>query len=1361
MRAELEPRRADLDDASRDVLVLDADSSQQEAIEAVRSGSHLVVHGPPGTGKSQTIANLIATLAADGRRVLFVAEKRAAIDAVVGRLERVGLGDLVLDLHAGAHGRRRVARELVDGLDRIADTGALPTRGVPAPADVSRVVSADAVRRATAEQLAGHVGALHERREPWGVSLYDVQEAVSAFAALPTPPRSRVRLHGEALAALDREGTAAAAAAVTTVASLADWDGAGASDPWFGAGIRTPEEAAEARERVQRLAAGGVDGTARTLAEVFVGIHLPEAPTTKDWGNVLTTVGEVRDTLEVFRPDVFDIPLDDLVTATGSSAYRRSVGSELGWLDRWRLRRQARALLRPGRPPADLHAALAAASEQRVVWRDLAGSGGRPEIPVELDRARVAHGALVDDLAWLDDRLPPPDGAEPAEDLSGSRLVDLDLASLRTRVDELAAATGRLAAAAPVRAALDGLTASGLRPLVDDLRSRAVPAERAMSEVEWVWWSSLADEISLRDPRVAAHDGRALTHAATQFVEADRAVVAANPARVVAAVADRVAEVVHDHPEQETFLRAEGARARRPAPLRDLVVRCPELVTAVRPCWVMSPLVVASVLPPGRWFDVVVFDEASQVPPAEAVSAISRARQVVVAGDSRQLPPTSFFTTVTDGDPRAAATDEAITEGVESILDVLAAALPSRRLSWHYRSLDERLIAFANAEVYEGTLVTFPGTGTDAVVHHELVEGQGVVTEGESAVETTTAEVERVVELVLEHARDRPERSLGVIALGITHATRVEGALRRALAGADDRVLAFFDEERAEAFFVKNLERVQGDERDDVILTVGYGKTPHGRVLHRFGPLNLEGGERRLNVAITRARRSMTVVSSIAADDLDPTRLRARGARMLRDFLAYAAGVVCPPPSPTPRRMPSAHLLRSGPSCSPTWRAGCGGTASWCTRGWARPRTRSTSRSRTRTTEVACCSRSRVTVRGTRRCAPSATGTACAASSWGAWGGGTCASGRPTSSGTRPATSPASSTPPACERPRVTEEPPGREDADMAPPRTPPASAPCFAGGHQPGGGRQPRGRRSPGRAGRGREPARPLAARAATAPLGVTAPARSPVGRAVGASGQARSRSASRISREQLGVGVDGLRVRLVREVPALGGLVRPDDEEVHDERHDEEADEGRQERPDGRPATRLPVVEGEVGAAGGLADGLEDDLGEGGDECREGGPDDERDGELDEVAAQDEVPEALHDHSFSEVGDGRCRGPALPGQPRADVAAGPPGVVPSDHGLRCRDVGGRPHPGAATTVTVNGPSSEPWPVRTASASVGVRARTTPLAGVRAEARPRRPAAGPPRAPWRAGRGQARLRRGTPGRRRRARGGPPTPGRR
>ncbi|MGN6635088.1 MAG: AAA domain-containing protein, partial [Oryzihumus sp.] len=207
-------------------------------------------------------------------------------------------------------------------------------------------------------------------------------------------------------------------------------------------------------------------------------------------------------------------------------------------------------------------------------------------------------------------------------------------------------------------------------------------------------------------------------------------------------------------------------------------------------------------------------------------------------------------------------------------------------------------------------LVTFPGTGTDPVVRLETVEGAGVVTPGEEAIESTEAEVDRVVELVLEHARTRPWESLGVIALGLRHAARIEDALRAALADADG-VGSFFDESAPERFFVKNLERVQGDERDAIILSIGYGKTPHGRVLHRFGPLNLEGGERRLNVAVTRARRRMTVVAAFGAADLDPNRLKARGALMLRDFLAYAAAGGSP--SKVTEALPAAAAEAASP----------------------------------------------------------------------------------------------------------------------------------------------------------------------------------------------------------------------------------------------------------------------------------------------------------------------------------------------------------------------------------------------------------------------------------------------------------------
>ena len=537
----------------------------------------------------------------------------------------------------------------------------------------------------------------------------------------------------------------------------------------------------------------------------------------------------------------------------------------------------------------------------------MAGAGGRPEIPVDLDRARTAYAAVSADLTWLGERLT---STHKGGNLFAATLVELQewLAELDNRPD-------RLTVVPQVLGTLDALREAGMGALVDDLAHRGVAPDDVGAELEFVWWTSLSEDLIVRDPRYGAHDGAQLQRVAREYVAADHAHLRASADRVRAGAGRRLREVLADHPDQEALVRAEAGKSRRHRPLRDLLPKAAETLTAAKPAWAMSPLVVASVLPPGRWFDVVIFDEASQIPPAQAVSAISRAHQVVVAGDERQLPPTSFFTAAVEEE--GAPETDALTEGFESVLDVLTAALPTRRLSWHYRSLDERLVAFANREMYDGSLVTFPGTGTDAVVRLESVEGSGIVQSGEEAIESTEAEVSRVVELVLEHARARPHESLGVIALGIRHATRLDDALRRALASdAADGVGDFFDEDRPERFFVKNLERVQGDERDAIILSVGYGKTPHGRVLHRFGPLNLEGGERRLNVAITRARRRMTVVSSLVASDLDPARLKSRGSVMLRDFLAYAADGTFPTPvadEGTPASAPTPATQKTHP----------------------------------------------------------------------------------------------------------------------------------------------------------------------------------------------------------------------------------------------------------------------------------------------------------------------------------------------------------------------------------------------------------------------------------------------------------------
>ncbi|EWS99616.1 DNA helicase [Intrasporangium oryzae NRRL B-24470] len=884
-------------DPEHEHLVLDADASQRAAIDAVRAGAHVVIKGPPGTGKSQTIANLIASLAAEGKSTLFVAEKRAAIDAVLGRLDRLGLGDLVLDAYDGTTNRRAVARQFATAFDAALDedpeSGSAALGGRTAEAATAALVEHRA-------RLVRHVEALHRVREPWGVTAHEVEQSLVELTGRTPPPASHVRLDSAALAALSRTRVVEIGRRLRDVCGLGAWTQDG-DDPWYGARILTSDDAGKALEVTRRYSGAALDELTRHLNTILAESRVPEANTLADWTTAFDTMARVHHTLEVFRPEVFDVPLTEPIAATATSEWRQANAVSMGWFTRWRVRSQTKRLLRPGRPPERLHDELVAAAEQRKNWYALVGGGGRPEISPRLEEGLELLAGLRSDLDWLRERL------RPGRD--GRDLTRIPLGELRDLLAQLASRPERIAVLPQVTTTLDELRTIGLSALVDDLAARGVATDDVSAEVEHVWWASLAQEITVRDPSYGAHNGDALRRDVADFVVADHAHQQATVARVRAAVARSVREVIADHPAQEALVRAEAGRARRHKPLRDLVPQASATLTAIKPCWAMSPLVVASTLPPGRWFDVVIFDEASQVQPAQAISAISRARQVVVAGDERQLPPTNFFTVVSDDE--SAPSDETLTEGFESILDVLTAALPTRRLTWHYRSRDERLIAFANETMYNGALTTFPGTSLESAVTFEPVEGVAVVQPGADAIETTDTEVTRVVELVLEHARTRPHESLGVIALGIKHAERLDEAVRAALRIAPD-VADFFAEDREERFFVKNLERVQGDERDAIILSVGYGKTPHGRVLHRFGPLNNEGGERRLNVAITRARVRMTVVSALRASDLDPGRLKATGALMLRDFLAYAEsrGDALPGPSRVVARPAAADPLR-------------------------------------------------------------------------------------------------------------------------------------------------------------------------------------------------------------------------------------------------------------------------------------------------------------------------------------------------------------------------------------------------------------------------------------------------------------------
>jgi very-short-patch-repair endonuclease len=380
-----------------------------------------------------------------------------------------------------------------------------------------------------------------------------------------------------------------------------------------------------------------------------------------------------------------------------------------------------------------------------------------------------------------------------------------------------------------------------------------------------------------------------------RFRELDRLAVASAAARIRAfqlSRPDRPRAAAGEAPgsSEVGVLQREAKKRRRHLPLRKLFASVPSLLLWLKPCVMMSPLAVSTYLDTRDiCFDLVIFDEASQVRPHDAICANYRGRQVVVAGDNKQLPPTSFFDRALE-DEGLPGEDEGGLEDYESILDVCCTlGLLRRRLRWHYRSRREGLIAFSNQFVYGNELVTFPSVedvaGNPAVSFEYVSDGRWKAGAGGGF---NAVEARRTAELVLEHFRQHPGESLGVIAFSQRQQMRIQDELDR-LRRAHPDLEEFFREDRDEPFFVKNLENVQGDEREIIFLGVGYGPDEvTGRVAMRFGPLNQQGGERRLNVAVTRARRRVTVLSSMRAHDIDLSRSGALGVKLLRAYLDYA-----------------------------------------------------------------------------------------------------------------------------------------------------------------------------------------------------------------------------------------------------------------------------------------------------------------------------------------------------------------------------------------------------------------------------------------------------------------------------------------
>ena len=820
----------------------DLDVGQLDAVEAVSSGASILLDAPPGSDVAATLAAVVADAAASGRTVLHVPASSADGHAVAEALREMGLGGLVLDLTEDPAWRRHVAEEIKEGL------GAQPPE-----LDVPAIVDLRERLRSVRERLTGSINALHLRRDPWGVSAYEALQHLAELTTGRQRIRTTARVAPGCLERLDGAGMARARRLLHRAHDLGVMEPQTSTSAWNGIDVADIDEATDALTQLSRLADDLLPAVRDYSVDIADATGMSRATTLSQWCEQLEVLDGVRESLDVFVPEVFERSAADMVIATASRQWREERSVEMSGAERRRFLKQAKDLVRPGRPVEDLHAELVKVQQRREAWRTHDPDGGWPRLPQGLDTMQATAIQARDAVEDLEPILGAGSGAP--------ELMDLPLEDLLARVRALAdddATAQKMPELNRVVADLDEL---GLTAFVADLAERRVADDDLDTELAYCWWSSLLAQVLREDPELADLHAGILGERADALRELDSAQADSLSGPVCQAYARRVRAAVEADKASARALYVALSREDG-VPLREIVAAHPVAFIA-RPVWIVPPTLVPQVLTPDAVIDLAVLDASAHMPVPQALPAFVRAEQVLVVGDPRRA-----------------------TTGLASELGPL---LPSVTLPTTRNTLDARIAAFLAANGYEGVVEAIPAPPRDSRLTLTLVEGRGMPAPGRAAVESVPAEVEQVVNLVAEHALTRPELSLGVVALNARHAEEIRSAVS-AEAAKSLALEKFCAAGIAEPFAVVDLDGARSLRRDHVILSVGYAKTPHGRTIHTFDSISGTGGMAGLVEALCASRDSTAVVSCLAAEDLEPERLHSPGARLLREILVRAAG---------------------------------------------------------------------------------------------------------------------------------------------------------------------------------------------------------------------------------------------------------------------------------------------------------------------------------------------------------------------------------------------------------------------------------------------------------------------------------------
>ena len=936
------------------VLPIIADSSQLEAIYEAVHDKTFILHGPPGTGKSQTITNIIANALYKGKRVLFVAEKMAALSVVQNRLAAIGLAPFCLEIHSNKTKKSTVISQLKETTEIIRRT----------PPEEFKKEAERLLKLRT--ELNKYIEALH-KEYPFGLSLYD---AIIHYQSTDVEPCFDIP--SSYLDDLDKDRFSHWEDAIESLVSTANACGHPHLHPLTGISIREYSSAIK-EEASQTLATFiGLLTAIQSKLPVFsalledTDIH----PTRKDF-DIITAI--IRKILEIpeLTPELLTTPLlnetlEEYRKVTKHGRKRDEIKAEIEngftkevlkinagpmlaewnrvsaqwFLPRYFGQRKIKKAIRPyALQPVEpetvqplLHQVIRYQEELDFTDRytaklpSLFGRFGRDEewpiIDQIIHEVSSLHSLLLSyskDVAKTSRikqnlALQLTEGIRTFRDIHSHSLNELhQLADTLTATEQrLSTTLGitvetlytnsadwigiALQQAATWKENLDKLkdwyqwlqsynklNELGIGFIAEEYKEKNIPTDLLTSSFCKSFYQAVIHYIIAKEPTLELFNGKIFNDIIAKYKQVSANFEDITKKELFARLASNIPSFTHEaiQSSEVGILQKNIRNNARGISIRKLFDQIPTLLSRMCPCMLMSPISVAQYIDTDAdKFDLIVFDEASQMPTYEAVGAIARGKNVVIVGDPKQMPPTSFFSVNTIDE------DNIEMEDLESILDdCLALSIPSKYLLWHYRSKHESLIAFSNSEYYDNKLMTFPSPDNiESKVR--MVAVDGYYDKGKSR--QNQAEAQAVVDEIARRLRSEElrKKSVGVVTFSVVQQALIEDLLSDLFIFHPE--LETFALECEEPLFIKNLENVQGDERDVILFSVGYGPDAEGRVSMNFGPLNRAGGERRLNVAVSRARYEMIIFSTLRSDMIDLNRTSSIGVAGLKRFLEYA-----------------------------------------------------------------------------------------------------------------------------------------------------------------------------------------------------------------------------------------------------------------------------------------------------------------------------------------------------------------------------------------------------------------------------------------------------------------------------------------